>query len=150
MGTEIAQMGSSSDVLPGFLSLPAEAESIKYARDHVKNECERMGFTADAVYRAALVVSELMTNAFKHGSESRDDTIGVRFFRGDAGPVLEVSDESDDLPVVGGFDFVGESGRGLALMELIVQSWGVNPSARSGGRGKVVWALLIEGDLPRV
>jgi anti-sigma regulatory factor (Ser/Thr protein kinase) len=86
---------------------------------------------------ARLVVSELATNAWRHG----DGQIILRVFRDTrAGfAVLEVWDEGAGQPMAQGEDDDAESGRGLLLTSELVHDWGVRPLNEEG---KIVWATL--------
>ncbi|XVQ11433.1 ATP-binding protein [Spirillospora sp. CA-255316] len=89
-------------------------------------------------YVARTVVSELATNAIRHGSELGDPVI-VRAYMLNGRPVIEVWDKSDAQPVVHDPDPTSENGRGLLLMEALVHRWGSRPL---NGGGKVVYAVL--------
>jgi sodium/proline symporter len=81
-----------------------------------------------------LVVSELVTNAVRAGTES----VGVALSLEGDRIVLRVSDDAGGWPEARdpGVDDTG--GRGLPLVSAISSSWGV----RLSGTGKVVWAEL--------
>ena len=53
--------------------------------------------------------------------------------------VVEVEDRSDVTPVLQAEDDAAESGRGLLMVALLADAWGVR--ALDGG-GKVTWARL--------
>ncbi|MFC4911596.1 ATP-binding protein [Actinomadura gamaensis] len=120
------------------LEVKSEPESIKAARDFVADWFNDGAFDDDLVYVARTVVTELATNAHRHGS-AEGDPITTRVFHTDAGPVIEVLDASAELPVPKPLTLDGLTGRGLALVDLMVPLWGY---ARLPGGGKVVWALL--------
>ncbi|WP_217919581.1 ATP-binding protein [Actinomadura sp. BRA 177] len=84
---------------------------------------------------ARLVVSELVTNAWRHG----EGQIILRVFRDTRADfaVLEVWDQGDGLPVVGPEDFEAVSGRGLLLVSQLAHDWGTRPITEGG---KIVWA----------
>jgi anti-sigma regulatory factor (Ser/Thr protein kinase) len=85
---------------------------------------------------AALVVSELVTNAFQHG----EGLVVVRVELQSEGVLrLEVSDSGGDEPVERRPGPDSEHGRGLWVVGLLSRGWGVD--ARNGG-GKTVWADL--------
>jgi anti-sigma regulatory factor (Ser/Thr protein kinase) len=87
---------------------------------------------------ARTVVSELATNAVRHGSQIGDPVI-IRAYLLDGRPIVEVWDKSDAQPVVCDPDLTAETGRGLLLMEALVHAWGSRPLV---GGGKVVYAIL--------
>ena len=82
---------------------------------------------------AILLVSELATNAIVHATS----TIRLRVGVGDEIRV-EVRDASDDAPVVGDRRPERESGRGLAIVATLADSWDWSPRPS----GKVVWFAL--------
>ncbi|QFG21725.1 ATP-binding protein [Actinomadura sp. WMMB 499] len=86
-------------------------------------------------YTARLVVSELVTNAYRHG----EGAIVVRVFvdERDWLPVIEVWDAGEGRPVVRSENRAATGGRGLLLMSGMVHAWGVRPLNEGG---KVIWA----------
>ncbi|QXJ23981.1 ATP-binding protein [Actinomadura graeca] len=92
-----------------------------------------MGVADDYVGR--LVVTELVTNSYKHVGLGH---IVVRVVCEERGGVvrIEVWDEGGGLPVVRPADDQAVSGRGLPLVIALVQEWGVRPLLEEG---KVVW-----------
>ncbi|MCP2334819.1 ATP-binding protein [Actinomadura rupiterrae] len=120
------------------LEVKSAPESIKAARDFVADWFANGSFDRDLVYVARTVVTELATNAHRHGS-TKGDTITTRIFHTDAGPVIEVLDASAKLPTPKPLTLDGLTGRGLAMVDLMVSLWGYAPLPDGG---KVVWALL--------
>jgi len=97
---------------------------------------------------AALVLSELMTNALKHCGE-RDRLIETRFVRlrdgsgRPAGLRVEVHDAGETRPVLQEPSADAESGRGLPLVDALTAGrWGVS---HRQGIGKLVWAEITAG-----
>lgn len=87
---------------------------------------------------ALLVVSEVVTNAVRHGSGKVQLclAVGERHIR------IEVSDEEPRYPerrTTSGDD-PPDGGRGLHLLDALTTSWGTTP--RTDGPGKVVWMQL--------
>jgi anti-sigma regulatory factor (Ser/Thr protein kinase) len=90
---------------------------------------------ADAVETAVLLTSELVTNAIVHGSE--DPTL-----------LLDVSDDRIHIEVVDceptvelvprTIDVMRQRGRGLAIVDALASTWGVEPRLL----GKAVWFEL--------
>jgi anti-sigma regulatory factor (Ser/Thr protein kinase) len=85
---------------------------------------------------AALLVSELVTNAVVHARSE----VGLVVGRSEKRAVLriEVHDGSAQRPVPGMFELEALSGRGMALVEAMASRWGVE----SDGTGKRVWFEL--------
>lgn len=81
---------------------------------------------------ACLVVSELVSNALRHG---RSDAV-LRLRYEDGRLRVEVLDEDTRLPVLVVPDSESLSGRGLALVAALATLWGAERSAS----GKTVWA----------
>lgn len=84
---------------------------------------------------AALVVSELVTNAVLHGAEPIEISLQEK------GPMvrLEVSDGGTGGIIVRAPDPIGEGGRGLRIVDGVSATWGVRPQRPAG---KVVWVDL--------
>jgi hypothetical protein len=86
---------------------------------------------------ATLVVSELVTNAMRHGGGA----VQLRLLRHRHGPELAfvVTDYSTVPPSPGSAGVFAEYGRGLRLVEALCAGWGwLTP----GGPRKLVWAVL--------
>jgi anti-sigma regulatory factor (Ser/Thr protein kinase) len=80
-----------------------------------------------------LAVTELLANVVRHVPGGR---CGLLILRHPQGVRVEVSDGSAQLPVPQQAGAEDESGRGLALLEAVVDKWGVDSR---GGTGKTVW-----------
>ncbi|MFE4057677.1 ATP-binding protein [Streptomyces sp. NPDC059096] len=98
----------------------------------------RIGLAGDQGATAALLLSELVTNALRHGSPPGRE-IAVTLFRADGVFRVEVEDAGDHLPRPRVPEVEDECGRGLALVAALADDWGVAPRR---GPGKRVWALL--------
>lgn len=113
------------------LTLPNDAAGAALARDFARRllvEWNYRGSLDDAV----LLVSELVTNAMRHGSGTRTLRLG-----GNAGRVrIEVADSSPTMPAVRAPG--SDGGWGLRLVDRLSAAWGVIPSAG----GKLVWCEL--------
>lgn len=83
-----------------------------------------------------LLVSELVTNAVLHART--DVELSVRLVP--RGVRVEVSDGSSGAPVVRHYEDEAMTGRGLALVEELASTWGVDE--RAGG--KTVWFEIHE------
>ncbi|MBB6349197.1 ATP-binding protein [Nonomuraea muscovyensis] len=94
------------------------------------------GWGADRVaFEAQLVVSELVTNAMRHGG----GVVQLRLLG--HGPELAcvVTDHSRVPPIAASPDIFAEFGRGLRLVEALSTNWGW---IIAGTRDKLVWAVL--------
>jgi anti-sigma regulatory factor (Ser/Thr protein kinase) len=120
------------------LRLPKDRKAPLLARAFVRNAlCERHSReTRDEV---ELLVSELVTNAVLHGGSLV--TLEVECESPD-GISASVSDSSPTWPVARRPDLLDEGGRGLELVELISDAWGVReagvpptPTAPEDGAG---------------
>ena len=86
---------------------------------------------------ALLTVSELASNVAHHTS-SQMATIHVDVH--DDGVCIGVSDSDPDRqPVVRDVDLTALTGRGLRLVEIVAEDWGVSTT----DDGKTVWCLLV-------
>ncbi|MFJ9818171.1 ATP-binding protein [Streptomyces sp. NPDC101151] len=90
-----------------------------------------------------LAVSELVTNVVRHVPDRRCSLVVVRQT---AGVRVEVTDRCPHLPAVSDeLDPDAEGGRGLALLDAVVDKWGVSPA---GCGGKTVWFECGGGQVP--
>ncbi|MFF0205775.1 ATP-binding protein [Streptomyces sp. NPDC005017] len=137
-------MGSSAWEVIGLIdtegdcvwTFPADPGAVRTARARVRGQLHI--WDLDSVSDiAALLVSELVTNALRHAT----GPIGVRLVRPD-GPRgtlrVEVSDPLPEPPHERAARPEDESGRGLQLVASSSRRWGTRP----GGSGKTVWFEL--------
>ena len=123
-------------------SWPFGPRSVGRARRLLVRSLDAWGLAhlADA---AQLVVSELVTNSVRHAYEPRGHVIRTQFKRLPRGVRIEVHDANDTKPELRSASTEEESGRGLALVDVITAGgWGVDDR---DGIGKVVWAVCAEG-----
>jgi anti-sigma regulatory factor (Ser/Thr protein kinase) len=122
--------------------LRPQAESVKTARDVTRTTLRRWGFD-HLGDDAALVVSELVTNAVRytrHESRHLDGPpITLMLLRLAPHVLLAVSDPSDEIPRPKKPDFVSEHGRGLYIVDTYSTCWGWDVLDEGG---KAVWALF--------
>ena len=93
---------------------------------------------------AELVVSELVTNALRHGVTSARSPVGehcirLRLLAQAPFMMCMVTDPGSDIPVLREPEPTSESGRGLNVVEACSVRWGWHLLDEGG---KVVWALL--------
>ncbi|MCX4644284.1 SpoIIE family protein phosphatase [Streptomyces sp. NPDC055059] len=116
----------------------AEPERVAAARQHLR-ELLHDWTDEDQVDSAVLMISEMLTNVLVH---TDGDALLVAEVAG--GPArrlrAEVADASDHLPHRRHPGELASSGRGLVLMELLADRWGVDPK----GEGKSIWFELYE------
>lgn len=140
---------SNSPTKMGVISLKSSARAPETARRWLASVFHEWRLGDDYIGRT--VVTELVTNVHRH---TDTELIPVRLLLENGHPVVEVEDASDDLPVVqvegvqvegevegNAEDVTAESGRGLLMMSMLVQDWGVRTLADGG---KVTWARLGE------
>jgi anti-sigma regulatory factor (Ser/Thr protein kinase) len=123
--------------------LPAELSSVVAARRLVDSAVASWSVGENVAQDAALVVSELVTNAVLHTGT----VLSVRVRRLEPGVRLEVKDGSTQPPVVvtdRPADLLAThfmTGRGLALLAATADRWGSDPLPD----GKTVWAEVGTG-----
>lgn len=121
--------------------LAPEPASGRAAREFVQEALETWGWPGcgtEAVYELQdilLLTSELAINAAQHARSPME--VSVRYWVGDRVRV-EVRDQGAGTPSLQAPATFEESGRGLALVDLLSGSWGV----ASSPTGKTVWFEL--------
>jgi anti-sigma regulatory factor (Ser/Thr protein kinase) len=80
---------------------------------------------------AALVISELVSNAIEHAMTP----VAVRIRNENLRVRVEVSDSSSILPAVADLVDDSDRGRGLRIVEELTDAWGVE----SRDEGKIIW-----------
>jgi anti-sigma regulatory factor (Ser/Thr protein kinase) len=112
------------------------------ARRFVAESVELLGL--DRLPAVQLMVSELATNVVFH-AKSQFDVILERVDRNTAR--VEVRDFGDGVPsfIPGRTESTG--GRGLKIVDLLAQTWGVEN--RPSGQGKSTWFVVAAGAPPR-
>lgn len=135
----------SSTLDPVFevLRLPHRAEAVAVARHQVTASLAAGGVTGQVLDDAAMVVSELLTNAIRYapaiaggvvvlGWQVRSGKVELRVTDGGSGRVVETR----PAPAT------AVCGRGLHIVERLAASWGVTEHA---GGLRTVWAELPIG-----
>ncbi|MGW4892315.1 ATP-binding protein [Kitasatospora sp. NPDC004240] len=88
-----------------------------------------------------LLLGELFANAVRHAKSPADRLVELRFaVAGGQRLRIEVHDAGGGLPSLREVSEEDEGGRGLFLVNELAERWGC--TARPGGIGKVVWALI--------
>ncbi|MFF3243042.1 SpoIIE family protein phosphatase [Streptomyces sp. NPDC002870] len=121
----------------------AEPELIAAARQQVR-ELLHDWTNSEQIDSAVLLVSEMVTNVLVHTDGTA--LLVAEVASGDAARRLrvEVADTGDELPHKLRPGEMASSGRGLLLMEMLADAWGVDPR----GEGKSVWFELYESAVP--
>ncbi|MFE0625427.1 ATP-binding protein [Streptomyces sp. NPDC058864] len=114
--------------------------SVGRARARLREQAVAWGLPAEATDTAVLLLSELMGNAVRHARVPPDRSIAARAVLVPGILRVEVCDACDDPPVPRQASATDESGRGLALVEMLADAWNVQP--RPYGIGKTVWFEL--------
>ncbi|MEU0986119.1 SpoIIE family protein phosphatase [Streptomyces sp. NPDC005953] len=118
----------------------AQPERIAVARHQVK-ELLHDWADPDQLDSAVLMVSEMLTNVLVHTDGNALLSAEVAHGNGDGRRLrVEVTDASDELPHKRRPGEMASSGRGLVLMEMLADAWGVDPR----GEGKSIWFELHE------
>lgn len=136
-----------------FLKLHPAPDCARAARDFTAAVLCAWDLAA-ALPDARLVVSELVTNALRHGlpaagaaapraARPQSPLIALRLLRHPDGLRCEVTDPSDSMPTRLVPDDHATFGRGLCLVAGLSRQWGATPLPAGG---KCVWADLC---LPR-
>ncbi|MFP5317508.1 MAG: ATP-binding protein [Acidimicrobiia bacterium] len=120
-----AVLAKAHDRFPAHVRSAGEARTV--VRRTLEGWCDE-----DRLDDIALCVSELITNAVIHADSEPQLLVHVR-----PGVIhVEISDESDVLPVVRGAGPEDTSGRGVSILGMLSDRWG---ALRRSGGGKTVW-----------
>lgn len=116
--------------------LPAHAGSVTAARSFVRAHLTHRGCGADAQDSAALLISELFTNALRHTASA---TIGCVVHAGHRDLRIEVRGKGDGAGIVPGpADSLDVRGRGLLIVQSLCAAWGV----QADDHGHTVWCTI--------
>jgi anti-sigma regulatory factor (Ser/Thr protein kinase) len=128
--------GQMVDTSPVLIELPPTPDAVALARRFVSEHGD--GLDPELVEDAELLVSELVTNAIKHGKPA----ILLRVRSEPPGIGVEVTDEGPEEPVISSDEpaYDQHSGRGLRMVAAVASAWGVRRP--EDGQGKIVWFTL--------
>ncbi|MEV5952857.1 ATP-binding protein [Streptomyces sp. NPDC051987] len=126
--------------------LPRHARSVGRARELFREQATSWGLPQEVTDTAELLLSELMTNAYRHAKVPAGREIWARCVVTDDRVRVTVTDASGILPTPGTAPLDAESGRGLALVAAFADDWGAE--RRRCGIGKEMWfeLALATGD----
>lgn len=116
------------------LVLAPHPRSAQKARAFVEGCCQTAGISGDSFDVAVLLTSETVTNAVIHGRSEVRLTVTVEI----EGLLIEVADDNVDFPDLVEPYTGAVSGRGLSILDLLADSWGVTDDRV----GKLVWFHL--------
>jgi anti-sigma regulatory factor (Ser/Thr protein kinase) len=131
-------------VILGSLTVPGRPEQVGRARSFVTGLAGQSTCGAEAIDTAALLTSELVTNAMLHtDSGSPDGTVTILVVDMADGLMVEVIDDGapDHGPEVQG-DRYASHGHGLFLVEQLAARWGYLRDVA----GTTVWFQLDRED----
>lgn len=119
--------------------LPCAPASVALARRALSSDLRAAGVFDQAVRDAALVVSELLSNAILHAYPLAGERLQVAWAVDGTSVEVAVSDGgSPSVPHAGHPSASSVSGRGLSIVEHLCQTWGI----RTDEVGLTVWAVL--------
>jgi anti-sigma regulatory factor (Ser/Thr protein kinase) len=107
------------------LELPATSHAPARAREAVREAATQLGVDADNRWRAEMIVTELVTNAVRHGPGGPVEVAievggnGMRGEVGDPGAGIQHHNLDRRRPTE-------EGGRGLFLVDALSDSWGLS------------------------
>jgi anti-sigma B factor antagonist len=122
------------------LLLPFTASSVGVARRHLVSDLIEAGVCASAVTDAALVISELLSNALQHAEPLPGAGIRVAWDLDTDSVRVAVSDGGGPTrPELGEPTPTTTGGRGLRIVARLSRRWGT----LSDGEGTTVWAEVL-------
>ena len=135
-------MPTNARAVTRSVTVPHEGHGVSLARHAFATELASAGITADVRQDAVLVMSELVSNAVKHGAPLPDGDVRVGWAIAHDCLHIEITDGgavTRPNPAVATVFALG--GRGLDIVRMISREWGVTQD----GDSVTVWA-----DVPRV
>jgi anti-sigma regulatory factor (Ser/Thr protein kinase) len=115
------------------LQMSAGRGAVPAARAWVRGQAADHGLSRAVAQVVELLTSELVANAVVHTAGPH---VLVRAGMDGEFFVVEVTDGSDDLPVVRSTGPEVPGGQGMRLVDRLADSWGVDPGVDGG---KTVW-----------
>ncbi|HEY0718057.1 MAG TPA: ATP-binding protein [Streptosporangiaceae bacterium] len=125
--------------------LPYTPSSVAVARRRLTSDLAAAGIYETAVGDAAVVITELLSNAIRHAAPLPGAQVRVAWTLDHDALQVAVSDAGDGpLPRVSEPEPGAPGGRGLGIVETLASRWGVR---RDDGE-TTVWAVLAAPHLP--
>jgi anti-sigma regulatory factor (Ser/Thr protein kinase) len=135
MPGEVAREVRTSSIV----HLPCAPASVALARRALSDDLRAAGVFDSAVRDAALVISELLSNAILHAYPLPGERLQVAWAVDGSSVEVAVSDGgSATVPHAGHPSPASVSGRGLSIVEHLCQTWGI----RADDVGLTVWAVV--------
>lgn len=137
------KVGSTTMPCSRHLILPAAEVTVPFARHTVMGILGHWGLegTSDAAATVELVLAELTTNAIRHSGDAGSQVTVIVEARADGLVKLGIGDNGPGVPVARRAGPDAESGRGLALAELLAAELGGGIAMERHPDGsKTVWA----------
>jgi anti-sigma regulatory factor (Ser/Thr protein kinase) len=131
--TDPVRTDDSSDMAMAVLA--RETRSASVARSWLRGFLDEAGMPEPVQADAALVISELVTNALRHGL---GEIVARATIGGDGHVDVAVTDSGAEQPVLQAVDPERVGGVGLHVVAQVSDEWGV---AQFPG-GKTVWARI--------
>lgn len=111
------------------ITVPFEARSVHRARTQLAGSLQAAGIAPAAIADAQIVLSELVTNAVRHGRANESGQIEIDWTLSDHELLISVSDGGDPSafsPRSRLVDADAENGRGLAIIATVANRWWVD------------------------
>ncbi|MEE4419203.1 ATP-binding protein [Streptomyces sp. DSM 41528] len=131
-----------AELTSASLTLPAVLPAAREARTFTAKALRRWGEGEELIEAAVLIVSELATNAIRHGGRlpagcrergrGRDAVITLRLVPETEALHIEVHDGSALLPVQRTAGRDEDCGRGMLIVDALADSWSCGPAAEGG------------------
>ena len=121
---------------PAVLTLEMDERAPGRARQFLR-EARCQAHNASVLDEAVLLMSELVTNAMRHGAPPIRTEVSCR---ATSGMQVRVSDGDPTAPTARYAGPDDQSGRGVGLVDMLSDAWGVDPTPN----GKTVWFRLRE------
>jgi anti-sigma regulatory factor (Ser/Thr protein kinase) len=122
--------------------LPHSTSSVRSARRRLSADLLRRGIPDEVIADAALVVSEMISNALKHARPLESGQIRISWDASSTCVELQVSDGGGPTrPYLQPPSLTSVGGRGLAIVATLCTEWGVRQEADA----TTVWATLAAG-----
>lgn len=111
----------------------ADVQEIPRVRHWVVDRARACGAPEPVLGTVALLATEAVTNAVRHGPAGAPIDVDVR--RGEGAVRVAVTDRSHAPPVLMHVGPTAPGGRGVMLIDRLAERWGVDPEPD----GKTVW-----------